>query len=65
MTGGVLAVHLAPVAKRNEGYFVLRDVEAVNEPVVANAEPELGPSGHAVMRKGIETASHVVNLSHD
>jgi len=65
MKAFVLAVHFAPVAKRKEGYFVLCDVEAVNDPVVANAEPELGPSGHSVMRKGVETASHVVNFSHD
>ena len=60
-----LPINFAPVAKRDEGYFVLCDVEAVNDPVVANAEPELGPSGHSVMRKGVETASHIVDFSHD
>ena len=40
MTGHVLPIHLAPVAKRDEGQFVLRHVEIVNDPVVSNAKAE-------------------------
>ena len=61
----VLAVHLAPVAKRDEGYFVLCDVEAVNDPVVADAEAEFASSGHAVVGKRIEAAAHVTDFCHD
>ncbi len=61
----VLPVHLAPVAKRDEGQFVFRCVEIVNDPVVADAEAEFASSGHAVVREGIEAASHVADFRHD
>ena len=54
MTDSVLPIHLAPVAKRDEGHFVLRHVEIVNNPVVADAEAELASPGHAVVREGIK-----------
>ena len=65
MTGRVLPIHLAPVAKRDEGQFVLRHVEIVNDPVVADAEAEFASPGHAVVREGIEAVPHVANFRHD
>ena len=64
MTGRVLPIHLAPVAKRDEGQFVFRHVEIVNDPVVADAEAEFASSRHAVVREGIEAVSHVANFRH-
>ncbi len=65
MTGRILPIHLAPVAKRDEGQFVLRHVEIINDPVVAKAEAKLASSGHAVVREGIEAAAHVTDFCHD
>ena len=65
MTGRVLPIHLAPVAKGDEGQFVLRHVEIVNDPVVADPEAEFAASGHAVVREGIEAAAHVTDFCHD
>jgi len=65
MTVRRLPINLTAVAKRDEGQFVLLQVEIVNYAVVADAKAELISSGHAVMRKGVKTASHVVNFSHD
>ncbi len=65
MMGRVLPVNFATVAKRDEGQFVFRHVEFVNNPVVADAEAEFASSGHAVVREGIEAAAHVVDFRHD
>lgn len=64
LTARLPAVDFAPVAERDESYFVLCDIEVVNEPVIANAEPELGPSGHAVMGERVKTAS-MSSISND
>ena len=65
MTGHVLPIYLAPVAKRDEGQFVFRHVEIVNDTVIADPEAKLASSGHAVVRKGIEAAAHVANFRYD
>jgi hypothetical protein len=65
MTVRGLPIHLAPVAKRDEEQFVFRHVEIVNDPVVADAEAEFASSGHAVVREGTETSSHVIDFCHD
>jgi hypothetical protein len=55
----------AGIANRDEGQFILRHVEIVNDPVVAQTEAEFASSGHAVVREGIEAASQVANFRHD
>ncbi len=65
MTGRVLPIDFAPVARRDEEQFVFRHVEIVNDPVVADAEAALASSGHAVVRKRIKAATHVTDFCHD
>jgi hypothetical protein len=65
MTAQVLPIHFATIANRDEGQLVFRYVEIVNDPVVADAEAEFASSGHAVVREGIEAASHVADFRHD
>ena len=54
-----LPVDFAPVADREQMDHVLRGIEGVDDPVVADAQAKTAAAGHAVVGKSGQPAAHV------
>ena len=60
-----LPVDFAPVADREQMDHVLRGIEGVDDPVIADAQAKTAAAGHAVVGKGGQPAAHVVDFGLD